>query len=228
MPIIRLTNGGAIQVRTGVLQGVGPVGPAGPTGPTGPAGPTGATGPAGADGEVSLTGAQTLSNKTLTSPTINTPTINTPTITGVGEYRYVVKTAPESVTSSTTLQNDDHITFSVAANSSYLVELTLFYDGAPSEVGGVKAAWSLPASAFFSGHDLSLGYSASWAAASGTTFFNANDTAGVGIIRARSLRFVIGTLGTSGTATMQWAQSISSATASRLLGGTFATIRRVA
>jgi len=48
--IIRLTNGGSIQVRTGVLQGVGPVGPrgqVGPPGPDGPAGPPGESGPPG-------------------------------------------------------------------------------------------------------------------------------------------------------------------------------------
>ena len=48
--IIRLVNGGQIQVRTGVLQGVGPVGPRGligPPGPDGPAGPQGEQGPIG-------------------------------------------------------------------------------------------------------------------------------------------------------------------------------------
>ena len=48
--VIRLNNGGVIQVRTGILQGVGPVGPrglVGETGPAGPEGPQGETGPAG-------------------------------------------------------------------------------------------------------------------------------------------------------------------------------------
>ena len=48
--IIRLVNGGSIQVRTGVLQGVGPQGPRGligPPGPDGPAGPQGEPGPIG-------------------------------------------------------------------------------------------------------------------------------------------------------------------------------------
>lgn len=51
MNVIRLNNGGAIQVRTGVLQGIGPVGPrglSGPAGPEGPTGPPGETGPPGA------------------------------------------------------------------------------------------------------------------------------------------------------------------------------------
>lgn len=49
--VIRLNNGGVIQVRTGILQGVGPVGPKGSIGDTGPQGeqgPQGETGPMGA------------------------------------------------------------------------------------------------------------------------------------------------------------------------------------
>lgn len=49
--VVRLNNGGSIQVRTGVLQGIGPIGPrglVGPTGPSGPTGPVGETGPMGA------------------------------------------------------------------------------------------------------------------------------------------------------------------------------------
>lgn len=47
---IKLINGSAVQVRTGVVQGIGPQGPTGPIGPTGPQGdqgPVGETGPAG-------------------------------------------------------------------------------------------------------------------------------------------------------------------------------------
>lgn len=48
----------------------------GPTGPTGPVSTVaGPTGPQGAAGEVTLTAAQTLTNKTLTSPVITQPKI---------------------------------------------------------------------------------------------------------------------------------------------------------
>lgn len=50
--IIRLVNGGKIQVRTGVLQGVGPAGPDGPVGPQGPDGPTGPQGEQGPIGQI--------------------------------------------------------------------------------------------------------------------------------------------------------------------------------
>jgi len=47
---VRLTSGAQIQIRTGVVQGIGPQGPVGPSGPqggTGPAGQRGEPGPAG-------------------------------------------------------------------------------------------------------------------------------------------------------------------------------------
>jgi len=48
--VVRLVNGGTIQVRTGVIQGIGPQGPrgvAGPQGVDGDQGPVGETGPMG-------------------------------------------------------------------------------------------------------------------------------------------------------------------------------------
>lgn len=69
--VVRLVNGGQIQVRTGVLQGVGPAGPTGPAGPIGPQGdpgPTGATGPAGThvaySGKYAMAASQTLTADT--------------------------------------------------------------------------------------------------------------------------------------------------------------------
>ena len=58
------------------------------------------------------------------------------------------KTADETVTNSTTLQNDDHFLFSIGANEVWLVEIranvVMVYDaGYP----GLKVTWSLPAGA---------------------------------------------------------------------------------
>ena len=49
----RLTSGSAIQITTGTLRGIGPVGPKGPTGPVGPRGVDGPVGPQGETGVVS-------------------------------------------------------------------------------------------------------------------------------------------------------------------------------
>lgn len=50
--VVRLTTGDVIQVRTGVIQGIGPQGPTGPTGPIGITGPDGAQGVPGPAGSI--------------------------------------------------------------------------------------------------------------------------------------------------------------------------------
>lgn len=50
--VIRVSSGETIQVRTGVIQGIGPQGPVGPTGPQGETGPQGAQGVPGPTGAV--------------------------------------------------------------------------------------------------------------------------------------------------------------------------------
>lgn len=50
--VIRLTSGETIQIRTGVIQGIGPQGPIGPTGPAGAIGETGPQGPPGPMGAI--------------------------------------------------------------------------------------------------------------------------------------------------------------------------------
>lgn len=56
------------------------------------------------------------------------------------------KTADESVTSSTTLQNDDHLTFSIAANEEWVVDVMLDIGDALSTTG-VKLAITAPSGA---------------------------------------------------------------------------------
>lgn len=160
-----------------------------------------------------LSSAQTLSNKTLAAPVV----------TGVGEERYINKSASESVTSSTTLQDDDALTFTVAANSTYLVRLGVFYDGSAVS-GGIKLALTLPAGAIFS----VTTSSATYAASSGTVFLDDPTTDGVGVVSGGSFDLLVTTVGTAGSATLQWAQSASDATATRLLPGSYFRVRRVA
>lgn len=50
--VVRLVSGGTVQVRTGVLQGIGPQGPRGPIGPQGLDGPMGPEGPVGPMGQI--------------------------------------------------------------------------------------------------------------------------------------------------------------------------------
>lgn len=65
----RLTSGGAIHVRTGVLQGIGPQGPRGATGPQGDRGETGAQGVPGPTGYVSESATEATGSGTIASNT---------------------------------------------------------------------------------------------------------------------------------------------------------------
>ena len=89
--VIRVSSGDTIQVRTGVLQGIGPVGPTGPTGPQGVQGVQGVQGeqgPQGALGEY-VTLAQNMGLQSIATAT-NTPvTFDT---VAVDEYSAVIST----------------------------------------------------------------------------------------------------------------------------------------
>lgn len=56
------------------------------------------------------------------------------------------KPADESLSSSTTLQNDDHFSFPVVADGSYYFELLLLYDG--SATADIKHAFAISAGSF--------------------------------------------------------------------------------
>jgi len=89
--VIRVSSGDTIQVRTGVLQGIGPVGPTGPTGPQGVPGPQGIQGEQGIQGAIGeyVTVAQNLSLQSIATAT-NTPvTFDT---VAVDEYSAVKST----------------------------------------------------------------------------------------------------------------------------------------
>jgi len=59
----------------------------------------------------------------------------------------LIKSADESVTSSTTLQDDDELTFVAEANTNYLILLLLRANGAAA--GDLRSAVSVPAGASF-------------------------------------------------------------------------------
>src|SRR5688572_3203978 len=71
--IVRLSSGGQIQVRTGVLSGVGPQGPRGLVGPPGA---DGAQGPAGQTGPMGVV-AKMMSRAVVSSTTSVTANTNT-------------------------------------------------------------------------------------------------------------------------------------------------------
>ncbi len=62
-----------------------------------------------------------------------------------GGATLVIKTADETVTSSTTLQNDDHLLFALAANKTYLVKTTLLISATDANPK-FKCKWTVPTS----------------------------------------------------------------------------------
>lgn len=153
---------------------------------------------------------------------------------GVGAFLFVRKTADESVTSSTTLQDDNHLTLSVEANAVYQVELVMIYDGEET-TGDLKVQFVAPASAAFSygtmsAHsdqasefDSSMKLTEQTLAAA-TTY----GCFGTGVnVFGRAFGLLV-TAGTAGTFKLQWAQNGSSATATRLRTNSYLILRRVA
>lgn len=80
--VVRLVNGGTIQVRTGVIQGIGPQGPRGVAGPQGIDGPQGPVGEVGPMGQINQLATQTR------VATNNPVTANNNTVIAFGSVGY--------------------------------------------------------------------------------------------------------------------------------------------
>jgi len=141
----------------------------------------------------------------------------------------VEKSADESVTSSTALQNDDALVAAVAANATYLFFCYLDYEGGTGGSSDLKFSWSVPASATlrFSliGSDSSATTMVSTTKSDSTSY--TGRTAGAATLQAN---VQIGTLVTSSTAgnlQLQWAQNTSSGTATKVHAQSFLALWRI-
>lgn len=150
----------------------------------------------------------------------------------VPNVQHKFKSANESVTSSTTLQNDDVFSFSVVASAQYELESFIAYDGAADPAGGLKMQFTGPA-----------GCSMVWANygvnSGGLTTYNvvievqsagsprSVGTNGATVMSCRPAGSLV-TAGTAGTLQFLWAQTASNATATRIYGGSWMRLTRVA
>ncbi|GAA2915142.1 hypothetical protein GCM10010478_12780 [Streptomyces erythrogriseus] len=64
------------------------------------------------------------------------------TVGGIGQIQFARKTADESVVSTTTLQNDNHLLLPVAVNATYTLFLMCIFSGATT--GDIKFDWTVP------------------------------------------------------------------------------------
>ncbi len=125
-------------------------------------------------------------------------------------YAAVVKSADESIQSSTTLQDDDELTFAVSANKEYYVYNTLFYTGESLSVA-LKYAFTVP-----SGATMLDGSNAIYIRGINYTSFDDDSTTtrnspGSTVLRGATTLHKLSIGGTAGNVTLQWAQDISTA-----------------
>jgi hypothetical protein len=139
----------------------------------------------------------------------------------------VVKPTDQSVTSSTTLVNDNALVVAVAASASYLFFCYLDYEGASA--GDLKYEWTVPASA-----TLRFGQIGQTTASAATVASTNSDSTvyAIGTDAAATLNAVtmIGSLvvsSTAGNLQLQWAQNASSATATIVHAQSFLALWRV-
>lgn len=149
------------------------------------------------------------------------------------QFSTVVKPSDETVASSTTFQNDDHLVLAVPSNSMFIMEAMIFYtaDGAAD----FKPGWLGPASATMQ-----------WVTNGGSITDTTNPTGanrlvfaiteasfagapGMGaIVMAFMPRGLLVTAGTAGNLQLRWAQATSNATATAVKAGSWIRLHKIA
>jgi hypothetical protein len=176
-------------------------------------------------GDLSISGALTVGNGVTISA-------------GKGTKTYARKSVSQSKASDTTLGNDNHITFTLAASAVY--ELRAYLTVSGSTGGDVKTAWAFTGAASGGNHTTRYGLGP------GTATTTASATAVMQYARqtwSTAIAYgVDGTLnshieegglldtttGGSGTITLQWAQNTSNAASTVLGTSCYAILERLA
>jgi hypothetical protein len=144
-----------------------------------------------------------------------------PAISG---WQTVKKTADETVNNSNVMQNDDHLSFSVSANTKYAWRATLYFDS-PSNSPDFKMQFTGPASptkVFYGvfaagGGGASVTGSPTAANAFSTPlFFTAS---GVGTYQVLTIQGMVQNGANAGTVQLQWSQNSAVAEDSKILAG---------
>jgi hypothetical protein len=144
--------------------------------------------------------------------------------------RIVVKGADEPVTSTTTLQNDDALTITVAANTIYRAKLMLVYDGLAA--ADFKYSLSGPTGTTYPAWK-TYGLDTADAAVIGSVYrglgaFPAlHGALGVGTSLLIDGGGIVNVGANPGSVTVQWAQITSNATATSVKAGSFFELQQV-
>lgn len=140
----------------------------------------------------------------------------------VNRTLFARKTADESVTSSTTVQDDDHLFVQLEANSVYQFEMVLLPQGA---TGDFKFQFSSPSGATVFGSY--LGYDAALTALAANYWDGTAVGVGAGVTTPTTARGTIITGANAGRLKLQWAQNTSSGSATTLLTNSHLSLRKV-
>ena len=155
------------------------------------------------------------------------------TITGVGGTLFARKTANQSVTNSTTIQDDTHLQLSVAASAVYRLEGLLIFNGASG--ANIRIGWSAPTGSTLDW--TGAGQNTSASTTSGSIITNAQTisstayglgTIGTGTNMIAIIRGLLITSSTSGTFKLEWAQNSANATATTMVQNSNISLQRVA
>lgn len=149
----------------------------------------------------------------------------------VGERTIARKSSDESITSSTSLQNDDDLEFSIAANEEWLVTVYGFVDG--MDTGGMKMGWTVPAGGSVI-NNLCMA-SGTYSGGSTVSSFSMNQTGtGFGVATGTladaagfTLYTYVKNATNAGTVNYQWAQFNSNGTATTLQAGSTLIAQRI-
>lgn len=147
--------------------------------------------------------------------------------------RIVRKSASESITNSTTLQDDDDLQISVEASVIYTFRSVIFYDA--STTGDLKFQWVAPSGAALAFSAMIPALAITAAAGNTTNFgsFNLTDVlgvgaAGVGTQLAIAMNGVLVMSTTAGTFKLQWAQNTADAVnATRLFANSYIELTEI-
>ena len=142
----------------------------------------------------------------------------------VGKSIAVYKGSNGSVTSSTTLQNDDDFSFSIAASETW--KGSIFLDISAGGSGGFKCDFTVPSGA--SGSMAMMSSMAGVNIANVSVATGGGFTMGITAGRGLALNFTITNSTNAGTVQFRFAQNASNGTATTVRGGSLMNIVRTA
>lgn len=154
---------------------------------------------------------------------------------GVGDTRTAYKTADETVTSSTTLQDDDHLVVPIGANETWAVQYTLYLSSA-NATGDFKATIGVPSGATVRNTSI-IGIDAAATSATGSAKMQSISSAtalNVGVpasAQADTVAIFTASIengATPGNVILQWAQNVSNASGTVVEQGSWLLATRLA